>query len=1436
MNHPAGEPSGRFHTAVEEIDLAVDPLPPPPPAFSSAQKNGFPARHALPTLPGFEILCELGRGGMGRVFKARQIKLNRIVAIKMMHVAEFAIPEEREQFLREAQALAALQHPHIVQIFEVGEDRERAFLVMECLDGGSLDKRLRGQVLPCRTAAAIVETLARAVDYVHQRGLLHRDLKLANVLVATDPESALEPGKVKLTDFGLAKPLVSAAASTEVSHVIAGTPNYMAPEQAVGKPASAASDVYSLGVILYELMTGRPPFSGSTLAEVLTQVVGTDPTPPRRLVPSLPRDLETICLKCLRKDPTQRYRSAGELTEDLQRFGNGLPIHARPVGPIERVRKWARRRPAIATLCAILAVSILTGVSLVTWKWQQALSANAIAERNHNNELKALGLLAEEQIQSEVLRREDVANRIRVYASLIVQADRAWQMGNMERCQELLSQCPEKLRNWEWTYLRQRLHVNQSVIRASGFKARQVAYRPDGKMLASAGGKLEDVDQDGVIKIWDPVTRKLLFELTGQHKGPVTWLAFHPNNRWLISLSLRMEWGRVIKDSDPAAFDTADGECVLWSLDEKKCLLKVPGLFDVGALSSDGALFAAAGRNRETRIWRLDAKEPWKEAAQLPVYPGSEVRPFMFISRMWQEVAKLPACIGLVKKLAFSPDDKLLARSGILIRGIERGEMKFTPELKLFRISDGSEERILPIPHVEVETVAFAPDGRSLAWSNGVQNSVTLWDLQGNRALRSFYGHAASVQTLAFNKNGSMLASGGSDRLIKIWDVESGKELRTLRGHDVSVDCLAFAPNNLKKDQGLVSSGGDGTVRFWNPEIGQEPLTLGGHMLAVTQALFSPDGKSIASRGAGGVVRLWDATSGQFRFELSCGAERMAWSPDSKWLLTGGGDHRAVEKPGELIVWEAATGKPVRTLTGHKRYVLAVAWSPDGAHFISVDGNPFTSPNQTGEMIVWNSATFAKENSWTPPIGCVGDIAYSPDGAQLAVSSFDKNLYLLDPVSGELMRTLSGHEQPVYRLAYSRDGSRLASGDMSGIVYIWNVASGRLEQTIRAAVESIGGLCFNARGDRLATASFDRAYRDLGMIKLWDVRSGQEVCQLPGQQTVHFSPDDRRLAVASPGNFIQPGAVHVLDSNPNAEIAVFSTGGIVQLDAAIAAHGRRLAVANADTQYNGRVSLFDWSTRREIVALLSSNDNLVTKVAFDPSNDNRLTTGHKSGQVLIWDIQRRKAIHTIHAHVGLVMRVLYSPDGRTIATTGQDKTIKLWDAATGTPIVSWEAHNQKINDLAFSPDGTKLASASGDKSVRIWSCADQREIRRFELSAEGTSVGWSNDGTLLAAGGNFRDILVWDPESGVLRQTLVGHQGSVWSLSFSPNGKWLASGGSDQTVRIWNAETGQANGVHWGHFDLVRSVAFHPHLPLLMSASYDLSIRIWRISNGTSWQ
>ena len=383
------------------------PPPTPPPHEATPPPEGA----ALPHIPGYAVEAVLGYGGMGVVYQARHLRLNRPVALKMLLSGAYARPDELERFLREAEAVAGLRHPNIVQVYDVGDADGRPYFTMELVEGGSLAQQIQGAPQPVQKAAALTATLADAVHAAHQSGIVHRDLKPGNVLLTAD-------GTPKVTDFGLARRLEGGGRLT-LSGAPMGTPSYMAPEQARGdkEAIGPTADVYALGAILYELLTGRPPFRAATAAETLQQVISQEPAPPSRVNDNVPRDLETICLKCLHKESGRRYPSARDLSEDIRRFLEGKPIRARPVGAVERAMKWARRRPAAVLLIAALPVMAGAAVGTGLWMHQQEADRRAAKEQRQGQAREALetalrragNLMREERWKEALVVLEDAS-------------------------------------------------------------------------------------------------------------------------------------------------------------------------------------------------------------------------------------------------------------------------------------------------------------------------------------------------------------------------------------------------------------------------------------------------------------------------------------------------------------------------------------------------------------------------------------------------------------------------------------------------------------------------------------------------------------------------------------------------------------------------------------------------------------------------------------------------------------------------------------------------------------------------------------------------------------------------------------------------------------------------------------------------------------------
>jgi tRNA A-37 threonylcarbamoyl transferase component Bud32 len=408
-----------------------------------------PANLTTPRQVGeYDILGEVGHGGMGVVYKARHRGLHRLAALKMVLAGEFASPSQQLRFRLEAELGARVQHPNFVQVYEIGVHDGRPFLAMEWVEGGSLADRLHGKPWPAGEAAALVETLARAVHVAHGEGVIHRDLKPANFLLAAG--RAGQPGPTpKITDFGLAQPTDDARTLTRTG-VLVGTPGYMAPEQASGKRAlvGPATDTYALGVVLYQLLTGQLPFRGDNTLEVLRAVVNDEPIRPRRWHPPVPRDLEAITLHCLEKEPARRYPGALALAEDLERFREGKQVAARPVGAIARLVRACRRRPVVALLVALLAASLFGGLAGVTWKWREADDQRDRADASTRQALDE--------------KREAL---FQAYRARVAAAVAALSANDVADAARQLDAAPEELRDWEWRHLHSRLDDSTAVLR-----------------------------------------------------------------------------------------------------------------------------------------------------------------------------------------------------------------------------------------------------------------------------------------------------------------------------------------------------------------------------------------------------------------------------------------------------------------------------------------------------------------------------------------------------------------------------------------------------------------------------------------------------------------------------------------------------------------------------------------------------------------------------------------------------------------------------------------------------------------------------------------------------------------------------------------------------------------------------------------------------------
>jgi len=1002
----------------------------------------------------YALLKELGRGAMGVVYKARQISLDRLVALKMIKAGALAEEEDLRRFQNEAAAVARLDHSHIVPIYEAGEHDGNRYFSMKLIGGPCLQKVLARYAADPNAAAKLMATVSEAVHHAHQRGILHRDLKPSNIVLD-------EQGQPHVTDFGLAK-RVEGVSELTISGAIVGTPAYMAPEQASGikRLVTVLSDVYGLGAVLYALLTGQPPFGADTVLETLDQVREQPPAAPTRLNPKVPRDLEIICLKCLEKDLQRRYSSAQALADDLRHYLAGEPIVARPVRALERAVKWARRRPAISGLTALAVAATLFGLISTSLALRAAKAQTNLAEQ-------------------------------RLYDVRMNLVQHYWDDSNAGLFQQGLDeQLPPKQggidrRGLEWFYW-QRKTGHITLKEHTGW-VMSVAFSPDGKRLASASA-------DATVKVWDTATGQEILALKG-HTGFVNSVAYSPDGKRLTSAS---------SDKTVKVWDAATGQ-------ETLTLKGHTGSVNCVAYSPDGQRLASAGQDGTVKVWdagtgeeTLTLKGHTAKVNSVAYRPDGERLASASDDKMvkvWdaatgQEILTLKGHTGFVNSVAFSPDGQRLASASD------------DETVKVWDTVTRQETLNLQGRIGYLKSVAFSPDGKQLASAGGARNNgeVKLWDAGTGRVIPTVKRHtdmAMSVaMSVAFSPDGKRLASAAMDGTVKVWDTATGEVSLTLKGQ---VRSVAFSPDGKR----LATVSYDQTVKVWDTATGQETLTFKGHAKKVLSVAFSPDGRRLASAGADGTVKVWDAATGQETLSLKGHTDNVnsvAFSPDGRRLASGSFDQT-------VTVWDAATGRETLTLTGQVR---RVAISPDGKRLaaalypalyrivnsswatiaISPDGKRLATVSYDQKVKVWDAGSRQEILTLQVYSAYVTDVAFSPDGRRLASATSDQTVKVWDTATGEETLTLKGHTDNVNSVAFSPDGRRLASASFDQTVKVWDTATGQETLTLKGHAKNVLSVAFSPDGQRLASVSSD------GTVKIWDARplENEPATRGPGQR------------------------------------------------------------------------------------------------------------------------------------------------------------------------------------------------------------------------------------------------------------------------------------------------------------------------------------------------
>jgi eukaryotic-like serine/threonine-protein kinase len=1035
-------------------------LPPTGAAYSSSTAAvDEPASEGGHRFGRFLILGTLGRGGFGIVFLAWDPVLRRQVALKVPQPEAVVTPEARKRFQREAHAAAGLDHPNIVPVYEGGAVDTIAYIAAAYVPGPTLAIWLSRQTrpVPAHDAARLVATLARAVEHAHERGVLHRDLKPSNILLQRqesaprsdqDELGRLSDFEPRITDFSLAK-LADGLGPDTRSGVPFGSPPYMAPEQAEGKLSKIGptTDVYGLGCILYELLTGKPPFQGETQLDTLRQAIANDPVAPRRVRRDLPVALETVVVKCLQKEPVRRYRIARELAEDLERFLAGESVHARPLGPWEKLRRRAGRHPtalAIVALLVLFAGSILAGRS-----WFE--------ERLHASRESALLL------QAEVRDRELAARRAQ-YVADIRQVPRDIQDHRTRQADELLARHrprpgEEDLRGFAWSHLWRRNHTERRTLNGHHGDVYFVEFSRRGDLLASAG-------KDGTVLIWDTVrwqlVRKILVAQT-----EVNVAGFSPD-------------GKTIATVDD------DGKLKLWEVATGRCRWEKrahSGNAVVARFSPDGKAVVTGGRN--------DGRGTVWDCAT-----GSPLAAWQAHARNVENVAFSPdgSCLvtagfGGIKRWTW-PDRELIgtlpesdsvqcaafSRNGRLLATAHEGDHSV-------RLWDARGDKLLrrfPGHTDGVFAVAFSADDRTI-YSASDDQTIRLWDVATGTERGVHVGHSGRVWNLVLSPDGRSIASAGRDGTVRIWDLEPRQVGRRL---PVRVPCdFGFTPDG--QTLLVFELEPAWSVSRWHVRSGS---LIGRKLLMVTgspsPSAFSGDGRLLAVANEQATITICDLETDDLQSlrDPALGkVEGLAFSPDASFLLSRKSVPSAV-----LLVWDLAS-----------RHLVTVPWDCTGQACWTPTNEVFAELRQGG--FGWlNATTRQTKRITTKPGISVGSLTLSTDARLLAVAPLhSRKIQVLSMDTLALQKEFAGHRDGQSELTLSPDGNTLASAGLDQTVKLWDVATGEELLTLDGFRGPIWSLRFSPDGKALATFSGTGPNKP-GEIRLW-LAAEAEAEPAPGQ-------------------------------------------------------------------------------------------------------------------------------------------------------------------------------------------------------------------------------------------------------------------------------------------------------------------------------------------------
>lgn len=1017
-------------------------------AFGSSISGTEPSANTTPknSIGQYELLEEIGSGATGVVFRANQFGLNRQVALKMLR--PFGTRDARERFAVEAKLTASLQHPNIVQIHEVGQDADSDFMCMELLEGGSLATTLGHTAFASQTAAELVMTLAGAIAAAHEQGIVHRDLKPGNVLMATD-------GSPRISDFGLARHLSNSSERQTRTGAILGTPGYMAPEQASGSAdVGTAADIYSLGAILYELLAGRPPYHGTSVMEILGQMRVADPPPVSQLRPGVPRDLQTICMKCLEREPEQRYASANILKHELHRYLQGQPIQARPAGLIERTFRWAKRHKTIAALSLLSLTILIVGIAGITSQWRRAEDGLGKAK---------VATQAAKTAEREQEHQRQLAED-RLYRRQILAANRELQSGASTASLRIMDECDTNRRGWEWDYLRSQSRHSGVTYEGLQSDVWFIDASSDGHLVAGSSGKYTSRSNRKTI-VWQAETGHEIWSYSepGQALCPV----FDPTSQRLLiaghgSATLHnamtgevlkrfpreeqfWDWGGAFSpDGNTVAIPNGCG-LTLFDINSNAAIDCNVNKAAVGVYAMsfcpDGTRIAAATRKGGVLIFDCatgaitETLETPNDTRFVEFSPSGDLLIASGYSnndqgylRVWKRDEAGYELLhtryersGSRTGFRFSPDGQCIA--------VWTG----TSPVRLLSPYDLHEYTAYPA-HQYTQAVAFGPNSNILL-TVGLNGTILSWDRSDDvrsplRRRDSAYATDFSIRPtgrlVAVAADRNPFQQGRSDtNAVEVMDLNRWQRVRVHTGHRQAVSCLDYDDSG----QFLVTGSDDTTLRMWNAENASPPRTIKTHTAPIVGVHFVhlDTSQYVAAIDRTGVVSVHTAESGELIHHHATDFEQVVHTvlhANQIFAGTLSGEVYAVNLDTGTTELVTRQPRPLRCLD------------------VSSDGKQLSLAGDDGSISLWDlNDSSGPTRRWQNAVhsGAAFSVAFHPDGNRVVTTGEDGLIRILETTSGIELLSLktASYPGPVYRAKFDANTNRLIATTRT-LLYSWN--------------------------------------------------------------------------------------------------------------------------------------------------------------------------------------------------------------------------------------------------------------------------------------------------------------------------------------------------------------------------------------------------------------